>query len=552
MPGSARALTQPRRVALLVYLVLARPRGLHARDRLVDLLWPEADQSQGRQALRNALHGIRTTLGDGIIITAGDGLVGIADIPMDCDVLDLEGEFAAGNFADDLERLDGELLDGFHVSGAGEFQHWLDAERLRLRGLMRAAWQREAEAARARGDRTRAVGAARRALAVEPGDEMLVRLLVSLLHESGDRAAALKAYEEFAQWCREEFGTEPSTDTLALVARVRASPATPDPRAYVAYVRGTYLFLRSAHRGDPADMAASAALFRDAIRFDPAFAPAYAGLSNYYAAGAARNLLKPFRANFDEAIAWCHRALALDRTLAIPHVHFGVQAMYLDDDWPRAGAEFAEAIALEPDYAEARRFLGIHHLAMRRDEDAIRELREAARLEPRITMYHNSLGDAYLVMRRYDEAVSALRRALELDPHYAPARERLLRAFEQAGRFEEALAERALDARSGTTAAFARALAEEGPAGYRRERERELREMIAAEERRLLTPQENAGDEFVPPHLRLAVGYADLGEWDRAAACEDAACRNRPGRRRWFIARPELAPLATRRGTSAR
>jgi len=57
-------LTQPKRVALLVYLALGEPAGLHSRDRLLALLWPEADEGSSRHSLRNALHAIRQALGD--------------------------------------------------------------------------------------------------------------------------------------------------------------------------------------------------------------------------------------------------------------------------------------------------------------------------------------------------------------------------------------------------------------------------------------------------------------------------------------------------------
>src|SRR2546426_954328 len=45
-------LTRPRRLALLAYLAAATPRGLHRRDTLLALFWPELDQEHARAAQR--------------------------------------------------------------------------------------------------------------------------------------------------------------------------------------------------------------------------------------------------------------------------------------------------------------------------------------------------------------------------------------------------------------------------------------------------------------------------------------------------------------------
>src|SRR2546422_7475057 len=47
-------LTRSRRLALLAYLAAARPRGLHRRDTLLALFWPELDVEHARAALRQA------------------------------------------------------------------------------------------------------------------------------------------------------------------------------------------------------------------------------------------------------------------------------------------------------------------------------------------------------------------------------------------------------------------------------------------------------------------------------------------------------------------
>jgi len=49
------AVTQPKRLALLLYLALAEPSGPHSRESLMALLWPEADAESTRHSLRNTL-----------------------------------------------------------------------------------------------------------------------------------------------------------------------------------------------------------------------------------------------------------------------------------------------------------------------------------------------------------------------------------------------------------------------------------------------------------------------------------------------------------------
>ena len=57
-PGRAeRLLTQPKRFALLVYLALARPRGVQRRSALLGLFWPDLRGGRARNALRQTLHG---------------------------------------------------------------------------------------------------------------------------------------------------------------------------------------------------------------------------------------------------------------------------------------------------------------------------------------------------------------------------------------------------------------------------------------------------------------------------------------------------------------
>ncbi|HJQ10839.1 MAG TPA: hypothetical protein VJ840_07380, partial [Gemmatimonadaceae bacterium] len=67
-------LSQPKRVALLVYLALASSAS-QRRDVLLALFWPELDEEHARNALSQAVHFLRRSLGEHTVIAAnGDEL----------------------------------------------------------------------------------------------------------------------------------------------------------------------------------------------------------------------------------------------------------------------------------------------------------------------------------------------------------------------------------------------------------------------------------------------------------------------------------------------
>ena len=126
-------LAQPKRVALLTYLA-ATARN-HRRDSLVALFWPELDQEHARAALRQSLHGLRRSLGEGALATRGDDDVALDGTHIRCDVVDFERAVEAGRPAEALELYRGDLLEGFFIRGAPEFEQWLEDERVRLKGV---------------------------------------------------------------------------------------------------------------------------------------------------------------------------------------------------------------------------------------------------------------------------------------------------------------------------------------------------------------------------------------------------------------------------------
>lgn len=212
-------IAQPKRFALLAYLAIATPRGAHRRDTLIGLLWPELDQTRARAALRNAVYYLRLSLGQGVLV--GDEALELAPGTVRCDVIEFEDALAEGRPADALALYHGDLLPGLYLSDAAGFERWLDGERTRLRRRAAEAASAAATAALDGGDADGAVELARRALDLSDGDERAFQRLASLLDGIGDRAGALRAYEQYRQWLADELGLTPSPETEELISAIR-------------------------------------------------------------------------------------------------------------------------------------------------------------------------------------------------------------------------------------------------------------------------------------------------------------------------------------------
>src|SRR5256712_12386907 len=215
-------LSQPRRLALLAYLAAATPRGPHRRDTLLALFWPELDQDHARAALRQSLHVLRSALGADAMVSRGDEEIGLDFDQIWCDVSAFDHAIDGGELEQALDLYRGDLLEGFFISDAPEFEQWLETERRRLRDMASRAARRLGERCEGDGNLTTAAHWARRAMELAPYDEALLRRLISVLDRHGDRAGALHAYEEFSARLAEEYEAQPAPETEALVAAVRA------------------------------------------------------------------------------------------------------------------------------------------------------------------------------------------------------------------------------------------------------------------------------------------------------------------------------------------
>jgi adenylate cyclase len=226
-------LSQPKRLALLVYLASARPRGFHSRDTLLGLFWPEADDSAARNALRQALHYLRRSLGENCVTSRSDRDIGLAVEEIWCDAVAFDVAIEQKRYAEALELFRGDFLPGFFVEDAPEVERWVDEERTaRRRAAVDAACQLAA-AEEKTGQLRTAVLWARKAVGLIPYDESAARRLITLLDRTGEPAAAIEAYEEFERRLGAEYGITPSAETVQQIDAIRARK-NPAPAALVA------------------------------------------------------------------------------------------------------------------------------------------------------------------------------------------------------------------------------------------------------------------------------------------------------------------------------
>jgi len=179
------------------------------------------------------------------------------------------------------------------------------------------------------------------------------------------------------------------------------------------------------------------AYFEEAARIDSNYAPAYAGLADYYLL---TDELSPQLA-MPKAKEYVQKALALDDRLADAHVTLASIKSYGDWDWPGADKEFERAVKLSPSYAEAHRRYADFLSEMGRHDQALGEIRTAQELDPLSASTILDAGWAFYYGRKYNLAIEQCNKVLDLDPRSVSARDCIGSAHLATAAYDQAIAE---------------------------------------------------------------------------------------------------------------
>ena len=186
-----------------------------------------------------------------------------------------------------------------------------------------------------------------------------------------------------------------------------ANPAmksdTENAEAHDLYLRGRYLW----NTRQLPDMLESVQLFDRAIKDDPDYALAYAGLADSYTVMAVNTQMSPAEA-VPRANAALQHALALDPNLAQAHATLGLLESQCEWNWRAGAEEFRKAIDLQPNYAPAHHWAALNHMQLGEFTAADAEFRKAQVLDPLSPMISEGLAENFYDARRYDEAITTV------------------------------------------------------------------------------------------------------------------------------------------------
>lgn len=198
---------------------------------------------------------------------------------------------------------------------------------------------------------------------------------------------------------------------LPVASRKRAG--TENVRAHDAYLLG----LSRWHARTEEDLIQALEYFEVAVREDPSFAPAQAGLALTYAVLPWYTEI-PAEMAIDRGLDAAARALALDARNAEAHAAIGQIAQALQ--WNLGAAEMAYRRALEaqPGYATGHQWYAETLLVMGRLEEAGEEIERALELDPLSVAARHIQAYLHVVRRELDAARRAHERLLSENPRF--------------------------------------------------------------------------------------------------------------------------------------
>jgi serine/threonine protein kinase/Tfp pilus assembly protein PilF len=187
---------------------------------------------------------------------------------------------------------------------------------------------------------------------------------------------------------------------------------TENQEAYQLYLKGRYSWEQWTEEG--AKQAAD--YFEEAIKKDPNYALAYAGLADAYVFGSYAGAWVPQNEAHRRGREAAIKALTLDPQLGEAHVALGSVLIYNDWDFAGAEKEFKQGLALNPSFAQGHHEYSHLLSLLGRFDESLSESKKFLELDPVSEDPIGHLAYHYRAARQYDEAIEQYQKVFKLFP----------------------------------------------------------------------------------------------------------------------------------------
>ena len=269
-----------------------------------------------------------------------------------------------------------------------------------------------------------------------------VKVMIQLIHGRTDTHLWARDYEraltdilklqgEMARAIANEIRIQIKPEERALMS----SAASVNPEAHQEYLLGRYHFWKFIVD----DNKRALDHFERAVQLDPAYAPAFAGLSMAWQRWAFQGPAT-WKEVEPQARAAIQKALELDDRLPEAYVAQGQLQYRFDWDWKGAENAIRRALELDPNNLDAHFNNALLQMALGHLPEALAEIQTVEQLDPLSHQVQFLHGRILFRAGKPEEAILRLKRAIEREPRGATANIFLGEVYEHMGRYEEALA----------------------------------------------------------------------------------------------------------------
>jgi serine/threonine protein kinase/tetratricopeptide (TPR) repeat protein len=302
--------------------------------------------------------------------------------------------------------------------------------------------------------------------------------------------------------------------------------------AYDLYLKGLFEW----NRMTPEGFARCRELFREAIRLDPEFAPAYAQLADSVTSPSWWADQSPAEA-LAQAIPLAERALALDPSLAHAHSVMGHARAFFERDRIAGERSLRRAVELAPNDALAQTYLGLFLMARGGGDEAVARARLALRLDPLSPALHTWAGSVLVFSGQPAEGLRTLEEQIARTPRFWMPHYFLSAGLGVGGRVAEARseAETALELSGGASITLSLLVCLCHLLGDRERRDSLFERLMRRAEAGYVTP------------MFLAWAHLARGETDQALSCaKDALATKDPWVNVHHLYSPAIVPAESR------